>query len=200
VNNILHVYGQGQWHEEVYIAGDRVALQLLANAINKAISSGTGECQSCVNDGEGFDVHIRLVNDQQMLDKLAVPYTNGVGEEKDKSAIWPWTLSLKRKEKEVEEFVAGKQKGGVVESTKEEPLARKWIFMAEIPNGEFCLDENGNEIDRDDAVCKCFIGTIVEASREAVRRGILHEDKHPSFLSCAITYESQGIVEQEGCP
>ena len=93
MNNILHVYGQGQWHEEVFIVGDKVALQLLVNAINKAISDGAGECQTSVNDGEGFDVHIRLVNDQQMLDKLAVPYTDDVAEEKDKSAMAPWALS-----------------------------------------------------------------------------------------------------------
>jgi len=84
-------------------------------------------------------------------------------------------------------------KGAGIEQTK-----RKWIFPAETPEGEFCLDENGNEIEHSNAVCKCFIGTTVEASREVVRRSLLHEDNHPSFLSCTITYESQGIVEQEG--
>lgn len=92
MNNILHVYGQRQWHEEVYIAGDRVALQLLANAINKAISDGTGECQTSVNDGEGFDVYVSRVEDQQTLDNLAVPYTKDAAKEKDKAAIWPWML------------------------------------------------------------------------------------------------------------
>ena len=103
MNNILHVYGQGQWHEEVFIVGDKVALQLLVNAINKAISDGAGECQTSVNDGEGFDVYIHRVNDQQTLDKLAVPYTKDVAEEKDSAAIWPWSykLSIKMmKEKE----------------------------------------------------------------------------------------------------
>lgn len=92
MNNILHVYGQGQWHEEVYIAGDRVALQLLSNTINQALSSGTGECQTNVSDGEGFDVYVVRIDHQQTLDKLAVPYTKDVAEEKDSAAIWPWNL------------------------------------------------------------------------------------------------------------
>lgn len=112
-------------------------------------------------------------------------------------AIADPTLTSPDHWKALEEFVVGKQKGVVMESTKEEPLTRKWIFTAEIPNGEFCLDENGNEINRDDADCKCFIGTIIEASKELTRRGILHVNQHHSFLSCKITYESLGIVEQK---
>lgn len=102
--------------------------------------------------------------------------------------------------KALEEFVADKQKGGVMELTEEEPTIRKWIFRVEAQDEEFFLDENGNAIDNGDAVCKCFIGTTVEASREVVRRSLLHEDKHPSFLSSTITYESQGIVEQKVSP
>lgn len=89
--NILHIYGQHQWHDEAYIVGNKESLQLLVNAINQAISDGIGDGQFCVNDGEGFDAHIHCVNDQQTLDKLAVPYTNGIAEEKDEAAIWPWT-------------------------------------------------------------------------------------------------------------
>jgi len=83
---------------------------------------------------------------------------------------------------------------GKAVQTVKESLIRKWIFLVETQDEEFCLDENGNEIDRDDALCKCFVGTTIEASRESVRRGLLHEDNNPSFLSRTITYESQGIV------
>ena len=92
MDNILHIYGQHCWHNEVFIAGDKEALQRLVDATNQAISVGTGRCQSSVNDGEGFDVYIRYIDDPQTLDKLALPYTSDAAKEKDKSAIWPWVL------------------------------------------------------------------------------------------------------------
>lgn len=135
MNNVLHVYSQRQWHDDAYIVGDKESLQLLADAINKAISSGEGACQSCVNDGEGFDVHIRRVDDPQLLDKLAVPYTSDVAEEKDSAAIWPWILFNMRQGNKSE-------KRSRERNAKKKLATRLWKMIGDIPIDEDeCVEE-----------------------------------------------------------
>ena len=90
MSNILHICGPHSWHSEACIAGDKEALQRLVNAINKAILVGTGRSQSSVNDGDGLDVYVLRIDNQQTLNRLALPYTDDTAKEKDKSAIYPW--------------------------------------------------------------------------------------------------------------
>ena len=51
---ILHLYGQGAWHDDVWIVGDHEALVELMATIQRARNMGEGVCEASVNDGEGF--------------------------------------------------------------------------------------------------------------------------------------------------
>lgn len=86
----LHIYGQSYWHANAYIAGSTVALEALSKAINDALSGKNGMCDVTCNDGEGYTVHVKHIKDAQVLDKLAVPYTDEVAQERSEQAIWPW--------------------------------------------------------------------------------------------------------------
>ncbi|MCR4293612.1 MAG: hypothetical protein NUV76_12135 [Candidatus Kuenenia sp.] len=73
---VVHIYGQHSHHMEVFILGNKQGLISLRNAINEAVYSGKKEAEVEVycNDGEGYDVYIKMVNDKN-IDKLPVPYT-----------------------------------------------------------------------------------------------------------------------------
>lgn len=92
--NVLHVYGQEQWHDDAYIVGDAASLQALRDAIDRALASGRDKCTSFVNDGEGFDVVV-IKADPAVLDRLMVPYNDEIAEEKNgESKVKHWTLNL----------------------------------------------------------------------------------------------------------
>lgn len=88
--NTLHLFAQSQWHDEAYVAGDRKSLEDLRAAIDKALAAhdGRAKATSFTNDGEGFDVHILLL-DEATLDRLALPYTDEIASEKKPTAVWP---------------------------------------------------------------------------------------------------------------
>src|SRR5690348_14978169 len=70
----VHVYAQGAWHKEAYIAGNRSGLEKLRNALATALESGAADANVFVNDGEGYEICVRLVDDET-ANKLIVPYT-----------------------------------------------------------------------------------------------------------------------------
>lgn len=91
--NTLHVYAQSQWHDDAFVAGDRKSLEDLRSAIDRALAHGDGRAKatSFTNDGEGFDVHVLLLDDKTM-DRLALPYTDEIASEKKDAALWPASL------------------------------------------------------------------------------------------------------------
>jgi hypothetical protein len=76
---VLHIYAQAFWHEEAVIVGTREALLALADAINVAVlkdnSDGVERMEAYTADGEGYDVRIRLM-DENSMNKLVLPYTD----------------------------------------------------------------------------------------------------------------------------
>lgn len=91
----LHIYAQADWHGDAYIAGTRGALERLAKAIAQALAKGDGEAKTFVNDGEGYDAQVVLVDAQQAA-KLAVPYVDDIAREHDEKALHPWTILRER--------------------------------------------------------------------------------------------------------
>jgi hypothetical protein len=88
----LHIFAQEQWHDSAYIVGTKEELKRLAAAISVAIEKGEQKCQFFVNDGEGYDVVIRVV-DAVTAGRLSVPYTEEMASEKEGSGrIRPWEL------------------------------------------------------------------------------------------------------------
>ena len=54
---LLHIFGQGAWHEEVHIVGNREALEALRDTILSCIASKEARSmEAFVNDGEGYKV------------------------------------------------------------------------------------------------------------------------------------------------
>ena len=58
MNNILHIYGQYEEHDDIEIAGDRQALIELRAAIDTALDTKNGESESYTNDGEDYTIHV----------------------------------------------------------------------------------------------------------------------------------------------
>lgn len=88
MKNCLHIYGQPQWHDEVFIVGTTDALKSLRSAIDNALKDGGGSSPSFVNDGEGFYTAVVCLDDQEKFDKLAVPYTEDFAKAHDEPGPW----------------------------------------------------------------------------------------------------------------
>jgi len=73
MSHTLHIYAQGYWHGDAFIVGTREALVALRDAIDGAIANGSADCESSVNDGEGFRARV-LQMDEGQLQKLEQPY------------------------------------------------------------------------------------------------------------------------------
>ena len=90
MTNLLHIYGQIAWHDEVTIIGDKTSLTKLRNAIEEAINKDSSMTDGVVNDGEGFN--ILIINDNN-IDKLPLPYSDEVASEKNQD-IWKVLIDL----------------------------------------------------------------------------------------------------------
>ena len=72
----LHVYGQEQQHEEVYILGTKEALIALKTAIDKVIQTDKpGLAAAFTTDGEGFYTIVKQIDSEGMKD-YCLPYTD----------------------------------------------------------------------------------------------------------------------------
>ena len=85
---VVHIYGQYAHHMEAIILGNRQGLLALKKAINTALGRplGRGTQEVYVNDGEGYDIEIQVIKDEE-IDKLPVTYTADYAQ--DKSGISP---------------------------------------------------------------------------------------------------------------
>jgi len=91
----LHVYAQDQWHDQAFIVGTKEDLVKLQAAVGLAIEHGMTAWTFFANDGEGYDLVIRRV-DELTAGRLAVPYTNEVAAEREGSErLRPWELGEK---------------------------------------------------------------------------------------------------------
>lgn len=98
MDNVLHIYAANLWHGDAYIVGTKDALENLQTVIKAALKGKVGECQAFVNDGEGFDAIVMMV-DEKTADTLACPYTDETA--RDESGIQPWRLMMKKNRKQI---------------------------------------------------------------------------------------------------
>jgi hypothetical protein len=103
---ILHVYGQGAWHDPVHLIGTKTALTKLAAAIQKAINEGSAEEKDFfTNDGEGYDITIATA-DEETAEYLSSPYSEECATDFDyEGRIKPEELLERDQDEEVEEQV-----------------------------------------------------------------------------------------------
>lgn len=73
MNNILHIYGQYEEHDDIEIAGDRQALIELRAAINTALETKNGESEPYTNDGEGYTIHVTMLTSDE-AEQIKTPY------------------------------------------------------------------------------------------------------------------------------
>ena len=96
LNPVLHIYGQQQWHDDVYIIANRDGLLSLKTAIENALhSSNRSQAELYVTDGEGYKIKVVLGDDDWLSpfwDNLALPYTEEIASEKGSNVIWPWQI------------------------------------------------------------------------------------------------------------
>lgn len=112
--DILHVWSQEAFHDDVYIVGNKPSLIMLRDLIDNAINVGfTSRDDFMVNDGEGYSVGVFNIP-ESMNDKMAVPYTRDYAKEKSEIAIYPWKIQkyaakrieeLERENKELKEML-----------------------------------------------------------------------------------------------
>jgi hypothetical protein len=75
-HNTLHIHGQEHSHDDVFIFGDRQALKLLSEAIQKALENDSLEdFNSYVIDGEGFKTFVTVMDDDDDWDERILPYS-----------------------------------------------------------------------------------------------------------------------------
>lgn len=77
--DILHVYGQSIWHDEVRIIGTLTALTALRDAIDAAVSSGEDQVSASmfVRDGEGYSVRISA-RSAESIGSEQLPYSDPI--------------------------------------------------------------------------------------------------------------------------
>lgn len=70
----IHIYPQYSWHADAWIVGNRVGLQALRDAINKALETGKPKvCDAFPCDGEGYGILVAELKDDQ-IQELHLPY------------------------------------------------------------------------------------------------------------------------------
>lgn len=82
-DNVLHVYGQEEWHDDVIIVGDEIALRNLVKIIEKALKGETvSDEENCfyTKDGEGFCVHVKCEKD---MERTRLPYYGRFARERE---------------------------------------------------------------------------------------------------------------------
>ncbi len=81
MENTLHVYGQKDRHDDVFVIGNVEGLKRLRDALNSVLSGSKNEAKetSFAQDGEGFNVYVKRVFGDE-LEKAHLPYADGPGE------------------------------------------------------------------------------------------------------------------------
>lgn len=72
--NILHIYGQGFWSDEVFLYGNRESFVEIRDMLNAILhSNDQASFMAHTNDGECFQVTAKILNKQKLND-LKIPY------------------------------------------------------------------------------------------------------------------------------
>lgn len=73
-NDFLHIYGQRFWHDAGFVVGDKASLTKLKKAIEVALEHEESKVTMSPSDGEGFDLYIKCMSDDDDWEVLASPY------------------------------------------------------------------------------------------------------------------------------
>ena len=90
---LLHVHAQWEWHQPVFIVGNKSGLIALRNAVDTAIQQGSGRGLATPKDGEEYAFYV-LMDDSDWQSEswrqAALPYTDSSAAEAHDEAVWPW--------------------------------------------------------------------------------------------------------------
>jgi hypothetical protein len=88
---VVHIWSPEAFHDTSYIVGNYEGLEKLYMEIGTVLNKKKGKTSATffVNDGEGFDLEVHLVDDKD-LDRIAVPYLHEVAEEKREHVVYPY--------------------------------------------------------------------------------------------------------------
>jgi hypothetical protein len=94
IKSKLHLYAQTWEHQPAYVVGDRDALERLKQAIEIVLEDNGRSINSSVipafaTDGEGYDVHVVLLEEQADWYKLQMPYTGDSESDGSAGKLWP---------------------------------------------------------------------------------------------------------------
>ena len=99
----LHVYSPSAHHDDQIIIGNRSALRKLRDHIDLLLVSTPKENSepsisrdtAFTADGEGFHVHLMLVDDMEIWNEIAVPYTSDYCIDNKPPFPWAWIVKIK---------------------------------------------------------------------------------------------------------
>lgn len=70
----LHIYGQYTYHDDVEISGTKGSLEKLRDALNCALDKGYYSFEDTVNDGEGYEIYVNMLSEEEMAAIKDLPY------------------------------------------------------------------------------------------------------------------------------
>ena len=105
--NLLHIYAQEQWHDDAFIVGNRHGLEVLREAITKALEAGRASGSDLyVTDGEGYEVKIICEDSgwrEESWRSLSLPYTDEIAQDRHlDSKITPEDIWMTEQEGKVD--------------------------------------------------------------------------------------------------
>ena len=75
----LHIYAQHTHHFESFIVGNRKALIELRKLIDEALVNNTSVGNFFPSDEEGYELHVRVIENEDTFNSLEMPYTEQFG-------------------------------------------------------------------------------------------------------------------------
>lgn len=91
---IVHIYGQDQWHSPAAISASRHGLELLRAAIDEALEQGVGVASLMTDDGEGYALVVMREGPDTMGEWTAVeldrglPYSDDIASCQPDASFW----------------------------------------------------------------------------------------------------------------
>lgn len=92
--NLLHIYAQEIWHDDVFIVASRDALYNLQAAINDAMLKGSARFGAFASDGEGYSIYVILLDEDRRdsWNSLRLPYTDECAIDRRDDRVHPYDL------------------------------------------------------------------------------------------------------------
>jgi len=80
---VLKIFGAEQWHDDIQIVGNKLALNKLKSAIEKALKGNASSEEMFETDGEGYDIEVVMFNEKfsdTEWDKLPMHYISDLAQ------------------------------------------------------------------------------------------------------------------------